>query len=1131
MLDNTLDNTGLERIKTLYRRKLRVQILNGILVVMSYTVVVILFSSGLESIFKFSSNIRALLLFLIIGTFSAGLSLFVLPQLRKYLSSPNINEIKNLALEIGNKFPQIHDRLRNAIELAYSFDSHLYSADITRKFINDILSEFSKLEIDDSLKYKLKSTTVTAFLFTSFAAIILLTLFPAEIPSAMGRIVNFSVDNPSISPYEILVKPGNTRIARGDTLKIVIFVKHVLHDKMTGTVTLYTRFVGEKNFEKQPLKQNPEGAFTSIVPNIRNSIEYFARIERINSPVYTVKVIDLPVVQHLEINLSYPSYTKQALQTLPDNIGDFSAVVGTKANLFVSSNKNLVSAYVVFSDSTRKKMLVNGTNASGSFYVSRSMQYHVEIFDKDSLMNRNPIVYSVQAVKDEYPTCNILNPGKDIDLNRNMILPMKIGIEDDFGFTKLLLEYKLTGSKYIAPDKEWHSIEIPIGDKSAGTREIQYLWDLTSLNLVPEDVITYRAKVFDNDAVSGPKSSTSNEYRLRLPSLDEVFASTDTAQDAIKNSAMETVKEANDLKKDLDRLSQQLKANSQQMTWEDQKKFENTLKKFNNIQKQVDDLRSKVESLTQKMLENKILSPKTLEKYLELQNALREINSPEFQEALKKLQQALQSLNPNIVRQALREFQLNEETFRRSIERVLSLLKRIQIEQKLNELQQKFNQMASQQEEIKKQTQESDSSNSTSRNSLTQQEKELEKKLKESEEELSKLKQKMNEFNGEMPTEKLSKAQEEMENARIKEKIKEVQEELANGDFRQSLMKQQQISNLLQSIKEKMNEAQKQMLQGQRREVINGLRKAQDNLLEISKKQEELRNSSANVIPNSAEQRSLAERQNELLQQLNLTAQQLMQLSQKSFAVTPRIGRNIGQAYSQMHQALNNLSGRSVESTVQNQTEAMASLNKSAAEIQATLQAMMQGGQGSGGFPSLLQQLQQLAGQQEGINALTQQLANGGELSMEQQAQLARLAAEQEAVRKSLSQLASEAKDAETESKGQILGDLDKIVQEMKDVVRDMQGKNIKPETIQRQEKILSRLLQASRSIRKQDYDNRRESTPGEEVTRKGPGELNLSIENDKFNQELINIIRRNFSPEYQDLILRYLKALRKVPE
>ena len=64
--------------------------------------------------------------------------------------------------------------------------------------------------------------------------------------------------------------------------------------------------------------------------------------------------------------------------------------------------------------------------------------------------------------------------------------------------------------------------------------------------------------------------------------------------------------------------------------------MQSTLQQYENLQKKVDSLKSQVESMTQNMLENKILSPQTLEKYLELQKALQEINSPEFQGCTKK---------------------------------------------------------------------------------------------------------------------------------------------------------------------------------------------------------------------------------------------------------------------------------------------------------------------------------------------------------------------------------------------------------------------------------------------------------------------------------------------------------------
>ena len=41
-----------------------------------------------------------------------------------------------------------------------------------------------------------------------------------------------------------------------------------------------------------------------------------------------------------------------------------------------------------------------------------------------------------------------------------------------------------------------------------------FVWDLSNENLYPEDVVSYRIELFDNDTVSGPKRAVSRTYTL-----------------------------------------------------------------------------------------------------------------------------------------------------------------------------------------------------------------------------------------------------------------------------------------------------------------------------------------------------------------------------------------------------------------------------------------------------------------------------------------------------------------------------------------------------------------------------------------------------------------------------------------
>jgi hypothetical protein len=220
-----------------------------------------------------------------------------------------------------------------------------------------------------------------------------------------------------------------------------------------------------------------------------------------------------------------------------------------------------------------------------------------------------------------------------------------------------------------------------------------------------------------------------------------------------------------------------------------------------------------------------------------------------------------------------------------------------------------------------------------------------------------------------------------------------------------------------------------------------------------------------------------------------------------------------------MQSALNALEGRNGFGASQEEGAAMASLNKSAMQLQNAMQNMMQaGGSGMGG---LMQQLQMMAGQQQSINMQTQ--------GMQQAAEAARIAGEQEAVRKSLEQLNKEAQASGEQKK--MLGDLDKIAEEMKEVVNNLEQNNVNPETIRKQERILSRLLDASKSMREKDYEKKRKAQTGTEIVRRGPGELDPSAleGKNKLLEDLLKSLEHGYSKDYQELIRKYFDELQKI--
>lgn len=315
------------------------------------------------------------------------------------------------------------------------------------------------------------------------------------------------------------------------------------------------------------------------------------------------------------------------------------------------------------------------------------------------------------------------------------------------------------------------------------------------------------------------------------------------------------------------------------------------------------------------------------------------------------------------------------------------------------------------------------------------------------------------------------------------------------------------------------------MQQQNQQMVMQNMLKAIDNIIDLSKDQEEMSNSTKDLLSQPKELPNQAENQMEIKQNLDKILRQLGDLSQKTFAITPEMGEALGKARTNMDQAISGMQNRNGQQSNFNQGEAMKNLNEAASLLQNSLQAMMQGGGQGGGMMSLMQQLQQMAQQQMGLNKMTQMMKQG-QLTMQQQAQLQRLAQEQAAIQKSLAELNKEAKESGESKK--LAADLDKVLSEMKEVVSGMNTKKIDDELIKKQERILSKLLDAQSSINDRDFEKNRESFSGKEFNLESPEELILSNERTKdlLREELLKSFKEGYSKDYEDLIRRYFETL-----
>lgn len=1073
--------------------------------------------SLLEAIFKFDSTARSIIFSFLIISFIGLLGWLVFfPLLKSYFAFAKHDHLKT-AGKVGNKFHEIKDELTNTLQLVNE-KSDNYSSQLVDAAFERVYKRSQNINFTEAVDFNSTKKYLRAAVIVLGTAIFIFIVFPG-LSSAAYRIINYNQTFTPPPKFIFEIKPGNVEITKGNNAEIII--KAI--GEQPSQIIFSMKSEEQTEFVEKKLEPDSLGNFNFEAAAVKNSFEYFAEAEGIESDVYKISVINRPVITNFEAEIIPPSYSKLPSLIQKDN-GSIITLAGSRVKIKINSSRELLDAAIEFSDNTNKSMNINYESASAEFNVRNESGYKILIKDVYGFSNINPITYSIKILADEPPSIAMISPNENVKLGTDGKISLVIKIADDYGFSALNLNYKLSASKYRTASEEFTSISISI-NKNSKEDEIYYVWDLASLVLAEGEALSYYLEIFDNDNVNGPKSAKTSLFTIQVPSIDELFAQADnTQQDAAKDLA-KTLEEAEKLNQEIQKIGNDLKQNTREISWREKERTEKAADKFKELTNKIEDVSQKLSEMQKELMQNNLISEETLQKYNELQDLLDQFNSEELKEALKRMQESLQSMMRDKVQMSLEELKANEEYFKKSIERTLNLLKRIQAEQKVDELIKRTEDISEKLDELKNKTEQNNLNEKNKRDELSKRQNDLSSNLENMKEEIEKLSEKMNELS-DMPKEEMEKLLKEFEKQNNEQLSQDAQQNLQQMQKNKALQNQQQLSQNMQSMKNQLQSLQSAMQQKNQMQTFYEMIKILDDLVTLSKEQEALKNSTNKQSPTSPELRENSRMQSNLQSSLSRILQNMGSLSQKSFAITPEMGKALGEAYSQMQQSIGAMQNQNTPLAAQLQSKAMSHLNEAANLVKGGMDQMMSGGQG-GGMMSLMQQLQQMAQQQMNLNQLTQMM-NQGQMTQQMMAQMQRLAQQQETIRKSLEELNSEARES-GESK-RLAANLEKILNEMKEVVTNLQTQKLDDELVKQQERILSRLLDAQRSINERDFEKDRKSDTGKNIPRTSPPDLILSTDEgkDKLKDELMKAIREGYKKDYEELIRKYLEELQK---
>ncbi len=1069
----------------------------------------------INSLFEFSALIRTLLIVVgaLIAVTMAGVLL--LPRILNGLFRSDDPTDNDIALRLGNQWGPPADRLANALQLFAKRERLLLQ--YTDTLIDDAMEKaataWKKPQID-ALDHRDKVIRVARRLII-LASLMTLTFAISPTIWREGWIRTFYphalLAEENIAQFTI--KPGNITLPKGEP----VLIKAIDHSAKSNRLFLHMVRAGEE--KKLEMVQGQSDTFYFQISAVKESFHYFVANKKSKSSLYRVDVLEFPSIRSLQIKLVPPMYAHQDTIRLEPNIGDIEALKGTMVIWNAETNKPLKKAMLAFGSDKRIALAINGLQLKGAFAIFTNDVYTYEMEDNEGLQSSDPITYHVKVITDHYPFVRILSPNRDVDLDDSMVLPLLIQAQDDYGIAQIQIAYQvLANPEAVIDSSKFQWISLPIPHVHEDQIQIAFRWDLSTSQLLPNEVLVYHVIVYDNDTISGPKKAQTDFYRARFPTIYELYQEISKAQEDALAHYEQAYQKSQEIQKNMETLSLQLKR-IKELSWQKRQEIEENVRQQEDLQKMLDQANQQLDEMLKKSDQHKLLSPETLQKFRELQQLYQDIMTPELQAALEKIKEAMQNIDENLIQKAIENFKDSEKAVVSNIERTIALLKRLKQQQAIEQAIRMTEDIHDGQQKISEQlkNQPSDIDKSLKdQEALAQNAKELGTLIEDLAQEAAK--------DSILRSQELLEAAESMKNARLPQRMRQNMSEIQRNSCLAAEQISQEIQSNLKQVSAKLQKARDALSGAAQKRALQAIRAGMNNLLALSYMQEELLEETKNVPPTSAKMQSLAEGQKNLLSGLERVTDGLYEASKETFAIKSNIATSLGQAQRHMQSALQGFESRDAATTTTGQGQAMAKMNEAVKQLFSSLQSMMAGGKGGGmGMDEFIQQLQSLAASQQGINSGTSQLGQGDQFSLAQQAAISRLAQQQGQVRKTLEELIKEAGEATS-----LLGDMEKIVEDMKDVEKDLWNGNIKRETIEKQNQILSRMLDAQKSIREREYSNRRKAETGKEYLVSSPAELpkNKGERRNRLQQDLLRAKKEGYTRDYLEVIRRYFEAV-----
>lgn len=961
------------------------------------------------------------------------------------------------------------------------------------------------------------------------------------------------------SPFELLagptlpalvVTPGTVEVPRGSDVSMEVSAPG------RATVTVHWQAAGDVELDELIELDGDRGSF--VLRNVTARTDYWVRApDGAMSPRFELQPVDPLLVNDMVVRISFPPHTGRSpeeyggvVPPLEVPVGSVFSFEGQASRPLSSASLERVAAQTNAAASTgaagtpgtqspsgatatpgtdvatppeaRAELSVDGRLFEGRWAPRVSGTYEWRFTDVDGEPAEIlPPPLGLTIVPDLAPEISVLLPGQDTLLPVSLRQPLVLEAADDYGLDRLdLVVYRVTAfGDRLAP------VEQPL--TVGGTRGalLRPVIDLTNWELLPGDTIRYFARAVDNAPI--PNVGESREYVLRPPTaadlrreaqerLDEAARNVEQLASQAEQRAAETQELERQLSSQRDSQNQNSRnEDEERLDFDQQEEMREALEAQQELLAALDSLEMEMAELNRDLETTGLADPELQEEIRELQRLLDELAPESLEERLAELTEQIEEMNADDADRALEELAGDQEALRDRLEDAIEQFERAAMEQDFRATAEEAQELAQQEQALADAMKEGDSPELRA-----EQQEALEARAQDLDESLDKLQERLAEAGEEQAQAAVEQAREQGQQAQ--QSMSEAAQQARDGETESASENAQQAADAMSQMSQQLQQGQQQMADQNAEASQQALEQTATDALSLAREQAALQDRMRGARPEDLA--NMRSDEAALLQGVRNMADRLSgQMSQSPDG--NEVSAQMGQAMEAIQQTLDALENQrgNTPSPTSAAEQAVAALNQAAVMARGAAQKVPgRGPQGQSG-EEITEQMQQIAQQQGSVNQRTGQITpmNLGQQAQSNQLQEAALG--QERIAQQLSDLADRPADADKP-----LGDLQAMAEEAEVLAQMLARERLDMETLRRQERLFQRLLDAGRSLEKDEFSDERESSSPGDFER---GEVDvLSAENTgslRFQPPPAEELQR-LSPAQRQMVLQYFERLNR---